>query len=269
MRLLAISVAARGLRVLRNSGRSKLSISDDDGGGDDSGAWIMSYADTVTLLLCFFIIFFAEQSKKADDNVLMKLGKDMEKQQSFSMDDKEKGRKRAEMLSKIESEVRSELAQFEVKKINLGIQRRRKEILLRLYERDFFHIGSYNLKSNGYKVLEGVAELLKPYQDKLLIKVEGHSDSLPVNPMSPYKTNLNLSSLRASQAANVLIANSLREEKIRVMGFGSARLLVADRSPASEGGGYLPAKGLKNRRIEVRVQIADDDADKFIDMGIE
>ncbi|MGH1467263.1 MAG: OmpA/MotB family protein [Bdellovibrionales bacterium] len=253
--------------MLRNSGRSGLSVSDDGGGDEDANAWIMSYADTVTLLLCFFIIFFAEQSKKADQDVLIELGRDMKKSQGDSAEDEGKNRMRAQMLSKIESEVRSELAQFEVKKVNLGINRRRKEILLRLYERDFFHIGSFNLKPNGYNVLEGVAELLKPYQDKILIKVEGHSDSLAVNPMSPYKTNLNLSSLRASQAANVLILNQLSESKIRVVGYGSARPLVNDRSPAGEGKfKYIPEKGLKNRRIEVRIQIADDEADGFVDL---
>jgi chemotaxis protein MotB len=170
------------------------------------------------------------------------------------------------MLSKIESEVRSQLAQFEVEEVKMGIMRRRKEILLRLYERDFFHIGSYNLKNNGKRVLSEVATLLRPFQDKILIKVEGHSDSLPVNPFSPYKTNLNLSSLRASQAANVLISNQLREDRIRVVGYGSARPLVSDREPANEGSSYIPEKGLKNRRIEVRVQVTEDEADNFVDL---
>ena len=111
-----------------------------------------------------------------------------------------------------------------------------------------------------------MAELLKPYQDRILVKVEGHSDSLPVNPFSPYKTNLNLSSLRASQAANVLIANQFGESRIRVVGYGSARPLVADRMPSSEGGEYLPEKGLKNRRIEVRVQVTESEADNFVDL---
>jgi chemotaxis protein MotB len=253
---------------VRRKKKTSLATS-DEGGGDDANAWIMSYADTVTLLLCFFIIFFAENAKKAEENVLLNLSKKMQvetEKEALSEDDAEKGRKRAEMLSKIESEVRSQLAQFEVEEVKMGIMRRRKEILLRLYERDFFHIGSYNLKDNGKRVLYEVATLLKPFQDKILIKVEGHSDSLPVNPFSPYKTNLNLSSLRASQAANVLISNQLREDKIRVVGYGSARPLVSDREPANEGSSYIPEKGLKNRRIEIRVQVTESEADNFVDL---
>lgn len=247
--------------MLRNSGR--LIVADDDGDGDDSGEWIMSYADTVTLLLCFFIIFFAEFKKKSDKDLILDLSKNVNQ----SSDESDTGRMRAETLSKIESEVRSELAQFEVKKVKLGILRRRKEILVRLYERDFFHIGSYLLKDNGKKVLEEVSKLLIPHQEKILLRVEGHTDSLPVNPLSPYKTNLNLSSLRASQAANVLIKNGLGENKIRVVGFGSANQIVKDRMPASEGGDYLPKMGLKNRRIEIRIQTLDENADKFVDVG--
>lgn len=247
--------------MLRNSGR--LLVADDDGDGDDSGEWIMSYADTVTLLLCFFIIFFAEFKKQSEKDLIMDLSKNL----TQSDDESDTGRRRAETLSEIESEVRSELAQFEVKKIKLGIVRRRKEILVRLYERDFFHVGSYLLKDNGKKVLEGVSKLLLPHQDKILLRVEGHSDSLPVNPFSAYKTNLNLSSLRASQAANVLIASGLTENKIRVVGFGSANRIVDDRLPASEGGKYLPKMGLKNRRIELRIQTLDEKADQFIDAG--
>ncbi len=246
-----------------NLGRSKVSIFEGDG-KDSSSMWVISYADTVTLLLCFFITFLNEHSKKADEDMLIELGKNMHQSQGENTKNEGKNRMRAQMLSKIEAEVRSELAQFEIKKINMSINRRRREILLRLYERDFFHIGSFILKPNGHKVLKGVAGLLKPYQDKILIKVEGHSDSLAVNPMSSYKTNLNLSSLRASQAANVLISNQLLESRIRVVGYGSALPLVNDRSPSSDK--YIPIKGLKNRRIEVRVQIADDKANSFVDL---
>lgn len=255
--------------MLHNKGRKLESSRDSEDGGDDSEEWITSYADTVTLLLCFFIIFFAEYQKKAEDTVLLQLSKSFKEVQTLHEDDPEAQRKKAAMLSKIETEVRSELAQFEVEEVELGIKRRRKEVLLRLYENDFFHIGSFALKPNGEKVLKRVAELLLPFQDKVVIKVEGHSDSLPVNPFSPYKTNLNLSSLRASQAANVLIYHKIDEGRLRVVGFGSARQLVSDRAPAQEGkiGEYIPEKGLRNRRIEIRIQIADADADQSVDLA--
>lgn len=235
---------------------------------DDSGEWIMSYGDTVTLLLCFFIIFFAETNKQGDDTVLMKLSKTHKQTQSLHEEDAEAARSKAMMLSKIETEVRSELANFEVEQVDLGIERRRKEVLLRLYENDFFHIGSFELKPTGTKILKQVASLLKPFEDKVIIRVEGHSDSLPVSPFSPYKTNLKLSSLRASQAANTLVDYGVKEPSLRVVGFGSADRFVDDRMPAAEGklGKYIPEKGLRNRRIEIRIQVVDEKSDKEVDL---
>lgn len=244
----------------RNTGRSFADL-DEGGEEDDTGEWIMSYADTVTLLLCFFILFFAEQDRKNDHDVLTEIMQALKKPTD---DSAEGGRQEAQMLSNLEVELRDKLNEFEVKKVNMGIERRRREILLRLYEEDFFHIGSWNLKTKGKQVLAGVAKMLKPFEDAILVKVEGHSDSLPVNPFSAYRTNLNLSSLRASQAANVLITSSISESRIRVVGYGAANLLVQDRSPASDE--YIPEKGKKNRRIEVRIQVDDESADEAIDL---
>lgn len=240
---------------------------DDEEAEDDSSEWIMSYADTVTLLLCFFIIFFAESQNNKEQDILDQVMMALNPPATETQKEKSKGegdRQKAAMLSQLEGQLKDKLHEFEVEKVNVGIERRRKEILLRLYEKDFFHIGSWNLKSKGREVLKSVAEMVRPFEDAVLVKIEGHSDSLPVNPFSAYKTNLNLSSLRASQAANVLIDNKIKEERIRVVGFGSANLLVPDRNPASEE--YIPENGKKNRRIEVRIQVNTDSADQQINL---
>lgn len=246
--------------------KSRLVIEDTP---EEAEEWMTSYADTVTLLLCFFIIFFAEYKRKSEEAVMIRLGKSLIKVQNITEGDFESERMKAATLSKIETDIRTEVAKIkEQQDIELGIERSRKEVLLRLYENDFFQIGSYQLKPNGRKALNHVSKLIEPFKDKVFIRVEGHSDSLPVNPMSPYKTNLNLSSLRASQAANMLISNNIPESNIRVLGFGSAQQLVSDREPASDGklGQYIPEKGLRNRRIEIRIQIEDAITDKAVEL---
>lgn len=234
--------------------------------GEDNGSWLMSYADTVTLLLCFFIIFFAEQSKKAEESILIELSRDMKQQQTGSYTQKPKGH-HEDMLSMIESGAKTELAKAGKNKKFTGVEKRRKEVLIRLYEKDFFQIGHYRLKPSGYEVLKGVAKMLKPYQEKVLIKVEGHSDSLAVQPNKIYDSNLDLSSLRASKAAHALMAYGFDEDRIRVVGYGSSRPLVSDRGPASEGSKYLPENGVQNRRIELRIIVSDPEADDFMEFG--
>lgn len=253
--------------VQLKSGRRNLSPPDDVEEMED---WMMSYGDLMTLLLCFFLIFFAEFKRQADSTLMLQIGKRFHEIHETQEESMEEQRTKAQMLSDIESEMRNELNVVDLKGLDMGIHRERKEVLLRLNENDFFHIGSYNLKPKGRLVLNKIAELLNPFQEKVIIKVEGHSDSLPVNPFSAYHTNLNLSSLRASYAANVLIDNKILESRLRVVGFGSARQLVPDRQPASEEGqvgDYIPENGLKNRRIEIRIQISDSDTDKAIDLA--
>lgn len=255
--------------MLRNTGRRILSPPEE---AEEAEEWMMSYGDLMTLLLCFFIIFFAEYKRQSDDALMIQIGKTFNEIQSMKDENLELQREKAVMLSEIENEIRSELDLLDIKDMDMGIHRHRKEVLLRLYESDFFHIGSYRLKPKGKEVLDRVAQLLQPFQDKIIIKVEGHSDSLPVNPFSSFQTNLNLSSLRASHAANVLIGNNISESRLRVVGFGSAKQLVPDRIPASEDSDsswkYIPENGLKNRRIEIRVQLMEQDADKFMDLAI-
>lgn len=250
--------------MLHNKGRSKKIATEESEGADDSGEWIMSYADTVTLLLCFFIIFFAQQKKESDNEFLIKLSQELEEKEKGTANQREaQSERQSQMLSKVEKSVRAGLAGEKSKKNYLGIEKREKELLIRINEKGFFHLGSYRLTEKGVGVLEKVAELLKPYQNNLLVRIEGHSDSLQVNPLAKnYTTNLNLSSLRASQAADVLIANGFFEDRIRVAGYGAAQLLVQDRMPASQGSEYIPEKGLINRRVEIRVLIKDAGADK-------
>ena len=71
----------------------------------------------------------------------MQLSKSFVKLQNVTDADFESERMKAATLSKIETEIRTEVAKIkEQQDIELGIERSRKEVLLRLYENDFFHI---------------------------------------------------------------------------------------------------------------------------------
>ena len=84
--------------------------------------------------------------------------------------------------------------------------------------------------------------------------MEGHTDSLKIDPKAYYKNNLTLSSFRASAAANVFIEKGYEEDHMRVLGFGSSMPLAVDRDKEDR---YLPKLGKKNRRVEIRVKLSD------------
>lgn len=59
-----------------------------------------------------------------------------------------------------------------------------------------FDSGSSEVKDVALPVLNKIGNILKNY-DKHLIKIEGHTDNVPVGKNSKYKDNMHLSSLRA------------------------------------------------------------------------
>lgn len=218
------------------------------------GEWIISYADTVTLLLCFFIIFYAIEKEKAENELIKELSLKFNENKS---EDNNKGNKDFKTLGET---LEAGISNVDGKKLQFEKDSKNNEILLRLYEKDFFEVGDFNLKEDGEKLILKISNILKPYQDKIFIRVEGHTDTLPVSKKAFYKTNLNLSSLRASEAAQVLLDNDFNEKRLRVLGYGSSRPLVKDRAVASNDealGDYLPEKGMQNRRVELRIHVGE------------
>lgn len=222
------------------------------------GPWIISYADTVTLLLCFFVIFYAEEKKRSENEVLLEIT------EKLKTTENEKAEQVKATMESISKEVQSGLSQAELEKLEFAKEKKDQEILIRLYEKDFFELGAFSLKEDGKSLIDKVAAKLKPYQDKILIRIEGHTDSLKVSKSAFYKTNLNLSSLRANEAAQVFLAKGVQEARLRTTGFGSARPLVNDRGPSSEGSKYIPENARKNRRVELRIQADSIDLAKVV-----
>lgn len=224
-------------------------------GGEDEGEWIMSYADTVTLLLCFFVIFFSESKIGQDDEVteVVEMSSTVEADQVLTFDEQVKEKKELERLAKLKTELESRLEKESLKDYELV--QNRKDISIRLNEKGFFNRSSFKILPNGHEKLKKVALSLKNMQEDLMIHVEGHTDSTPVGSSSYYSSNLGLSSLRASNAAEVLISLGLSAEKIRAVGFGDARPVQVDRVTASETGKvtYSEDKASQNRRIEIRL----------------
>lgn len=222
------------------------------------GPWIVSYADTVTLLLCFFVIFYAEQKKTTDISALIEIQEDLSQQFSKNSSSSENAvEKNVESSEKV-------LNTEDLKKLEFVNKEKKKEILIRMYAKDFFKVGGYHLKPDGKKVIEKLAKIFSPHKDKIFIQVEGHSDSLKVAKTAFYKSNLGLSSLRASEAAQIFLNEGVEESHIRVLGFGSSKPLVQDRGPSSEGAKYLPEVASKNRRIELRITTDFLDLDKIM-----
>jgi chemotaxis protein MotB len=114
-----------------------------------------------------------------------------------------------------------------------------------------FPLGGFTLSPEGKNQIKILAKVISQMETKIpanvmwVIRVDGHTDRLPVNKdAKSYKNNLELSLLRAKSVVKELEQHGVNSRRLVPAGFG-------DKYPIVEG---KNAKDLqKNRRIELRL----------------
>lgn len=104
-----------------------------------------------------------------------------------------------------------------------------------------FASGSAEISKEGKDALREVAAVLKQVPDRRLM-VAGHTDNVPVVQPSPFKNNLELSTARALNVAEQLVASGLPAARLVAAGY-------AEHEPVRENS-TEPGRH-ENRRIEI------------------
>ncbi len=148
--------------------------------------------------------------------------------------------KKDSTVNALKSKVQNALLGFENN--GLTIEQKNGKVYVSLDESLLFASGSYNVDSEGKKVLGKLGEVLEKNQD-VNVLVEGHTDDVPYKGSGVIKDNWDLSVLRATSVVKIILSKSKIEE---------SRLTAAGR------GEYFPiatndtAEGRKkNRRTEI------------------
>ena len=130
--------------------------------------------------------------------------------------------------------------------INQGlaeVERDGDSIIIRLGQQDSFTSGSANLRSSFTATLEDVGNAVSNTGG--VVRVEGHTDSIPVAFNDRYRSNWDLSSARSAAVANYLLDNTgLQPGRVTITG-------LADSVPIADNA--TPEGRARNRRIEVIV----------------
>jgi chemotaxis protein MotB len=215
-----------------------------------------TFSDMVTLLLVFFILILSfstielEKFRGAMSSMKGALGVMPEHQavyEKIRMDPYEKTeiktfergfREKLEMIKEFEEMIKKE---------NLGelveVQINESGVQLRLGDRLLFDVGRAELKPEAYKVLSGIAELLK--KDFETLYVEGHTDNTPINTRE-FPSNWELSTARALRVLKYFYqVQHLDPKKLAAVGHGEHRPLVPNTSPENKA---------KNRRVEISIK---------------
>jgi chemotaxis protein MotB len=199
---------------------------------------------------------------------LKKLGQDV---QSLSA---EKGnlseslasaQKQMEALQKQEEQERARAALFRklVEKLKsmidsgkLAVTTRNGKMLVKLQNDILFPSGSADVKKECQDVLTQLAQVLASVPDRSF-QVTGHTDNVPIH-SAKFASNWELSSQRAINVVNILVAAGLDPKHVSASGYAEFDPIAPNDTPEDKE---------KNRRIEVVVQPNIDELPKFDDVA--
>lgn len=222
----------------------------------DVGApgWIVTFGDLMSLLLCFFVLLlsFSELDRQKYKQVAGSMEKAFGVQRRTKVMEVPKGMKMIAkdfdqelIATRIKEDIGKELDEVisshlaDLKDI-IEIDGSDEEIIIRLMGESTFDSGKAVIRSQMKPLLKKVAELIQDNANDIIIS--GHTDNVPIR-SGPYRTNLRLSTARASAVAEYLISHSkINPRRISTMGFGEYRPIDTNETPAGRQ---------KNRRVEI------------------
>ena len=136
----------------------------------------------------------------------------------------------------------SELKQ-EIKQGEIQITQLKDKLTVNMVDKILFDSGSAVIKKNGEKVLDRVAEILKTV-DRQQIKVEGHTDNVPISSRlaEKFPSNWELSTARATTVVRYLQGRGVNPSALSAEGYAEFRPVGSNDTDEGRSA---------NRRIEI------------------
>jgi chemotaxis protein MotB len=228
------------------------------GGGPSGQEWLTTYSDMVTLVLCFFAIMFNPDEvtpstmsqitvsflargmgAQAGGNTLS-VGRLAEMGNNIlSLPATDKGTSLGTALKKAVS-----LFTPEVKQKKMAITSDERGIIISLASDAFFAPASavINIEATRDILLRLGTLLASNDLAGRKFRIEGHTDSTPIDPAGPWESNWELSAARSIAVLKYLTGVGIPDRRFQVAGFADTMPVSADDTP--EGRAY-------NRRVDV------------------
>ena len=215
--------------------------------------WLTTFADMITLLLCFFAILFnpvsnqdvvitaiSDYFSRMDWGYSLTMGKMQPTGNIIAeLPSMTRGRSLADALRRAISLFNPEIRSNKVK-----VTQDERGVVISFASDMFFDSASavINLEASR-TILLNLARLLTSEEVAgRKFRIEGHTDSSPIDPAGPWVSNWQLSTERSLSVLYYLIDLGVPEKSMQVAGFGSTVPVSSDNTP--EGRAY-------NRRVDV------------------
>lgn len=176
----------------------------------EDSPWLLSYSDMVTLLLAFFVLFFAiSQVDQTKFEMIMEYFSKNETMPLHQLEEKFKEAVKAHNLEE-----------------SVDVQLTPDGLLVNLQDNILFDSGKADLKSKAEPILNELADILhSPDVASRSIRVQGHTDSVPLSKNSNYPSNWELSTARASSVIRFLLDHELLPGRFVAVGFADTHML--------------------------------------------
>ena len=219
-------------------------------------AWLLSWGDLTTLLLTFFVMMF--DTGKVDIVELRLAMSPFLGMGSYVGGNTLSAGKLAELGNNLMNLPSTEMGQSlstarrqatsmfqpELKSRKVRLKQDERGLIISLAADAFFKEASADIDIEGARdTFQKIARLLAtPDLQGRKFRVEGHTDDTPTVAGSPYRTNWELSTQRATNVLHYLVDYGVPENSFQVAGFADTVPLVANDTP--EGRAY-------NRRVDI------------------
>lgn len=119
-----------------------------------------------------------------------------------------------------------------------------RQIRLLLPSNTLFGAGQTTLKAEAKSPLKKIASTIKTDFPTAIVRVEGHTDNVPIKKLKKkYSSNWELSAVRAAAVAHFFVNEcNIDPTKIYISGFGEYRPIASNKTKAGQQ---------KNRRVEI------------------
>jgi chemotaxis protein MotB len=226
--------------------------------GSASGDWIVTYSDMVTLMLCFFVALFNPDDVTPTQiealissftnrglgansgGMTLSSGRAADLGNTInSMPSMERGRAMGTALRKAVSLFNPEVRSNQVK-----VTQDERGLVISLASDAFFNPASARVNIEETRsILVRLASLFNSEEvSRRKIRIEGHTDSVDVDPQGPWQDNWQLSSERARAVLRYLTDFGVDEGRFQIAGFADTVPVSSNNTP--EGRAY-------NRRVDI------------------
>lgn len=243
--------------------------------GGESGAheatgmmrWLLTYADMLTLLFVLFVVLYAiskvdtakfkQVSKAIQESLNVKLTqeqiKEIIKEAVNENPNKIEVDKQEQALDELHKSLLSFLKENKLDKSVEVKKEKRGLVVLLQTDNVLFDSGRSELRQQTKTVLQEFARLVKLAKLKNPIRVEGHTDNVPLAG-GEYKDNWGLSVARATSVLRFVIEKGLNPKQLEVAGLGEHQPLVANDTELNRQ---------KNRRVELIILTQKEEKDEI------